>query len=199
MTRRNWVIGITGNIATGKTSVVKMLEDLGAEAIDADQLVHQMMGPGSTLGEPLRQAFGPGVVNPDGSINRPELGRIVFSDPDKLAGLEEIVHPIVVERMIGAIHEPGPPVLVLDAIKLFEAGIADHCDVVWVVDADRETRIDRVVARNRVDRQEAERRLNAQPPQSEKLERADIVIDNGGTLEETRRQVVAAWTALTGR
>jgi dephospho-CoA kinase len=112
--------------------------------------------------------------------------------------LERIVHPFVVERMVGAIHEPGPDVLVLDAIKLFEAGIADHCDVIWVVDADRETRIKRVMARNQVDRAEAERRLDAQPPQEEKLAKADVVIDNGGTLAATEAQVRAALQALVG-
>ncbi|HLT20645.1 MAG TPA: dephospho-CoA kinase, partial [Thermomicrobiales bacterium] len=120
---------------------------------------------GLITSSPIAAAFGDEVINPDGSINRPALGQVVFSDPAKLEQLEQIVHPYVVERMISAIEEPGPDVLVLDAIKLFEAGIADHCDVVWVVDADRETRIRRVMERNKVDRAEAERRLDAQPPQ----------------------------------
>src|SRR5690606_35620875 len=137
-------------------------------------------------------------INPDGSINRPALGQVVFSEPAKLEQLEQIVHPFVVKRMISAIAAPGPDVLVLDAIKLFEAGIADHCDAVWVVDADRETRIRRVMERNKVDRAEAERRLDAQPPQEEKLARADVVIDNGGSLAETEAQVRAAWERLAG-
>lgn len=198
MSRRRHVIGVTGNIATGKSTVLKMLAELGAETIDADQLVHQMMGPDSILAEPIAAAFGDEVINPDGSINRPALGQVVFSDPAKLEQLEQIVHPFVVKRMISAIAEPGPDVLVLDAIKLFEAGIADHCDVVWVVDADRETRIRRVMERNKVDRAEAERRLDAQPPQEEKLARADVVIDNGGSLAETEAQVRAAWEQLVG-
>jgi dephospho-CoA kinase len=175
-----------------------MLAELGAETIDADALVHAMMGPGSVLAAPLGDAFGAEIVRADGSIDRPELGRIVFSDPAKLAGLERLIHPFVVDRMVGAIEEPGRDVLVLDAIKLFEAGIADHCDVVWVVDADRETRIQRVMSRNGVDRAEAERRLDAQPPQEDKLARADLIIDNGGTLAETEAQVRAAWRALVG-
>ncbi len=196
MTRRRHVIGITGNIATGKSTVLKMLRDLGAETIDADGLVHEMMGPNSVLASSLAGAFGDCVVRDDGSINRPELGRIVFSDPEKLAELERQIHPHVVRRMVGAIEEPGPDVLVLDAIKLFEAGIADHCDVVWVVDADRETRIERVMQRNGVERSEAARRLDAQPPQEEKLARADLIIDNGGSLAATEAQVRAAWGAL---
>jgi dephospho-CoA kinase len=132
-------------------------------------------------------------VNPDRSINRPALGRIVFSDPAALEDLEHLIHPAVVKHMRMAAERPEPPVLVLDAIKLFEAGIADTCDSVWVVDADRETQIERIIERNAVDRTEAERRIDAQPPQSEKVARADVVIDNAGSLEETKRQVREAW------
>ena len=193
MTRRRLVIGVTGNIATGKSTVLEMLANLGAETIDADQLVHQMMGPDSELAEPLGQEFGREVVNDDGSINRPALGGIVFSDAAKLERLEVLIHPHVVAAMVGAIHEPGPDVLVLDAIKLFEAGIADHCDEVWVVDADLEARIDRLMARNQIDREEALRRIDAQPPQAEKVARADRVIDNGGPLAATQAQIDRAW------
>jgi dephospho-CoA kinase len=197
MTRRH-VIGLTGNIATGKSTVLRMLAELGAETIDGDVLVHEMMGPGSTLGPALAATFGPEVVNKDGSIDRQALGKIVFTSPERFEELERLIHPAVVERMIAAIDAPGPAVLVLDAIKLFEAGIADHCDVIWVVDADRETRIERVMGRNNLDRDEAARRVDAQPPQEDKLARADIVIDNGGTLEATREQVDRAWHELTG-
>ena len=193
MTRRKLVIGITGNIATGKSTVLQMLADLGAETIDADQLVHQMMGPDSELAATLCHEFGPDVVNEDRSINRPALGQIAFADASKLERLEQLIHPHVVSAMIGAIHEPGPDVLVLDAIKLFEAGIADHCDEVWVVDADLDARIDRLIDRNRIDREEALKRINAQPPQSEKIARADRVIDNGGSIEATLSQVADAW------
>ena len=197
MTRREHVIGVTGNIATGKTAVVEMLAALGADTIDADALVHAMMGPNSVLANALAEEFGAEIINRDRSINRPALGGIVFSAPEKLQRLEELIHPHVVGRMVAAIHEPGEAVLVLDAIKLFEAGIADHCDEVWVVDAGLDTRVNRLMQRNGVDAQEALRRINAQPPQSEKLARADRVIDNSGTLDETRRQVEAFWRELT--
>jgi dephospho-CoA kinase len=176
-----------------------MLAELGAEVIDADKLVHAMQGPGSPLAAPLSSAFGSQLVNPDGSINRPALGQIVFSDPAKLEELEHLIHPMVVERMLLATEEPGADVLVLDAIKLFEAGIADFCDEIWVTDADRKTQVARIMSRNHVDRTEAERRIDAQPPQSEKLARADVVIDNAGPLDATRAQVLAAWESLTGR
>lgn len=195
--RRKHVIGLTGNIATGKTTVVEMLVALGAEAIDGDRIVHDLMGPGSPLADDIRARFGDETVNPDGSINRPALGAIVFSDPAKLRELEALTWPPVLKRKREAIHQPGPDVLVLDAIKLFESGMAEDCDEVWVVTAPRERQIERIVARNKVDRAEAERRIDAQPPQEEKVARADVVIDNGGSLEATRQQVLAAWQRLT--
>jgi len=195
--RRKHVIGVTGNIACGKSAVLEMLAELGAETIDGDALVHQLMGPGSPLAEQIRDRFGEAVVSDDGSIVRPELGKIVFSDPQALDDLEAIVHPPVIAAKRAAMYQPGPDVLVLDAIKLFEAGLAAECDEVWVVDCTREKQIERVMARNRVDRQEAERRIDVQAPQADKVARADLVIDNNGGLETTRAQVVAAWSRLT--
>lgn len=195
--RRKHVIGLTGNIACGKSTVVAMLTELGAEAIDGDQVAHQNMGPGSPLGPALVEAFGKDVLNPDGSVNRRALGAIVFSDPAKLAQLEAIAWPPVIATMRAAMAREEPPVLVLDAIKLIEAGIAAECDELWVVTCPREQQIARIMARNGVDRAEAERRIDAQPPQEEKIARADVVIHNDGTLEELREQVLAAWTRLT--
>lgn len=195
--RRKHVIGLTGNIATGKSTVVRILEELGAEAIDGDRVVHEMMGPNSPLATEIRDAFGDETVNPDGSINRPALGSIVFSDPARLRQLEELTHPRVVALKRAAITAPGPDVLILDAIKLFEAGIAADCDEVWVVTAPRETQIARIMARNKVDRAEAERRIDAQPPQEEKAARADVVFTNDGSPDDLRRQVLAAWDRLT--
>lgn len=199
MKRREHVIGLTGNIATGKSAVVKMLEELGAETMDGDAMVHQLMGPDSPLADAIRKRFGDGVIADDGSIIRPELGKIVFSDPEALADLEAIVHPPVVEAKRARIYEPGPDVLVLDAIKLFEAGLAAECDENWVVDCTREAQIERLMARNKIDLNEAVRRIDVQAPQAEKVAKADLVIDNNGTLEETREQVLRAWERLTGQ
>ncbi len=197
MRQRKHVIGLTGNIATGKSTVVRMLQELGAEAIDGDALVHGLMGPGSPLADQVREEFGPQTINADGSINRPELGKVVFSDPEKLKALESITWPPVLAAKRKAIETPGPDVLILDAIKLWESGMADDCDEVWVVSADREQQIDRIVWRNSVNRSEAERRIDAQPPQSEKIAKGDVVIDNSGTLDETREQVLREWQRLT--
>ncbi len=198
MTRRKHVIGLTGNIATGKSAVVQMLQELGAETMDGDAMVHQLMGPDSPLGDAIRERFGDSVIAEDGSIIRPELGKIVFSDPEALTDLEAIVHPPVVDAKRARIYEPGPDVLVLDAIKLFEAGLAADCDENWVVDCTRENQIERLMARNKIDLDEAIRRIDVQAPQAEKVAKADLVIDNNGTLEETREQVLRAWKRLTG-
>jgi dephospho-CoA kinase len=195
--RRKHVIGLTGNIACGKSTVVAMLTELGAEAIDGDQAAHTNMGPNSPLGPALVAEFGEGVLNPDGSVNRPALGAIVFSDPARLACLEEIAWPPVLATMRAAMAREEPPVLVLDAIKLIEAGIAAECDELWVVACPREQQIARIIARNNVDRAEAERRIDAQPPQWEKIAVADVVIHNDGTLNELASQVVVAWERLT--
>lgn len=196
--RRKHVLGLTGNIACGKSTVISMLEELGAEALDGDAIAHSLMGPNSPLAEEISTAFGPQTVRADGSIDRPEVGKVVFSDPAKLLELEAIVWPPVLARKREAIYQPGPDVLVLDAIKLFESGMADDCDAVWVVTATREQQIARIMGRNKVDRAEAERRIDAQPPQEEKVARADVVIDNSGSLDDTRAQVQAAWDRLTG-
>jgi dephospho-CoA kinase len=195
--RRKHVIGLTGNIATGKSTVVRLLQELGAEALDGDAIAHQLMGPGSPLAGEIRASFGQQAVNPDDSINRPELGRVVFSDPAMLQRLEDIVWPPVLAKKRAAIHQPGPDVLILDAIKLFESGMADDCDEIWVVTSPRETQIERIISRNNVDRAEAERRIDAQPPQEEKVARADFVIDNSGALDDLERQVREAWERLT--
>lgn len=194
--RRKHVIGLTGNIACGKSAIVAMLTALGAEAIDGDKVAHTNMGPGSPLGPALTAAFGPDVLNPDGSVNRPALGAIVFSDPAKLAQLEALAWPPVIATMDAAIARAEPPVLVLDAIKLIEAGIAAKCDELWVVACPREQQIARIIARNNVDRAEAERRIDAQPPQEEKVAVADVVFVNDGTLEELRAQVEHEWARL---
>ena len=195
--RRKHVLGLTGNIACGKSTVLRMLEELGDEALDGDSISHSLMGPNSPLADEISAAFGPQTVRADGSIDRPEVGKVVFSDPTKLLELEAIVWPPVLARKREAIYQSGPDVLVLDAIKLFESGMAEDCDAVWVVTATREQQIARIMDRNKVDRAEAERRIDAQPPQEEKVARADVVIDNSGTLDETRAQVQAAWDRLT--
>ncbi|MCM8747839.1 dephospho-CoA kinase [Thermomicrobiaceae bacterium CFH 74404] len=193
---RPYVIGLTGNIACGKSLVLRALAELGAETIDADQVAREVMSRGSPVLEDVVLAFGPEVMNPDGSLDRRALARIVFSDPEQLARLESIVHPPVVELIRRRVAESRSPVVVIDAIKLFEAGLAGDCDEVWVVTCKPEQQLARLMARDRIGEDEALLRIRAQPPQEEKVRRADRVIDNSGAIEETIAQVRAAWEAL---
>ena len=196
MSRRPYVIGVTGNIACGKSLVLDTLAKLGAETIDADRVAHEVMAPGTPTAERVIAAFGEEIRGPDGGINRRALGAIVFSDPDKLALLDSLAHPPTVAAIRERVAASTAAVVAIDAIKLFEAGVAEDCDEVWVVTCTPEQQVERLMRRNGFDREEALRRIQAQPPQEEKVRRADRVIDNSGTVEDTVAQVKAAWDAL---
>jgi dephospho-CoA kinase len=137
--------------------------------------------------------FGPGIVAEGGELDRRALGQLVFANARKLRRLEEIVHPIVRKEIDRAIAEAEEPVVVLDAIKLFEAGWADKCDEVWVVTCPREAQIARLMKKRGFSREDAEMRVDAQSPQAEKAERAAVVIENSGSPADLRAQVAAAW------
>lgn len=190
---RPYLIGVTGNIACGKSSVMRELEKLGATIIDGDLVYRDLTGPGSELVKRLAAEFGDDVANPDGSLNRPALGKIVFSDPEALARLDHLTHPVILEEVFRRIASATTPVVATDGIKLIESGLGDQCDEVWVVTCDPDCQRARLMERNGIDRAEADRRIAAQPPVQEKLARADVVIVNDGTLEDLRAQVLAAW------
>lgn len=196
MNRRPYVIGVTGNIACGKSLVLDTLAKLGAETIDADRVAHEVMAPGTPTAERVIAAFGEEIRGPDGGINRRALGAIVFRDPDKLALLDSLAHPPTVAAIRERVAASTAAVVAIDAIKLFEAGVAEDCDEVWVVTCTPEQQVERLMRRNGFDREEALRRIQAQPPQEEKVRRGDRVIDNSGTVENTVAQVKAAWDAL---
>jgi dephospho-CoA kinase len=194
---RPYVIGLTGNIATGKSLVGYMLAERGAEHIDADRLAHQVMARGTEAWGQIVRAFGPQILRPDGEIDRARLGAIVFADEDALARLEQIVHPPVIARTEERIRHSTAPVVVVEAIKLIESGmVARLCDALWVVVAPRAVQIERLTAHRGASREDAVARVDAQPPQSAKVAEADVVIDNGGSIEDTRRQVARAWDAI---
>ena len=190
---RKLLIGLTGNIATGKSTVARMLADLGATVIDADGVAHEVMRAGTSVHAAVVEAFGPQIVGPDGEIDRAQLGAIVFADPEALARLEQIVHPAVTEEVACRIAEAPTPVVVVEAIKLIEAGMAEACDSLWVTTCPPELQVERLMADRGLSREAAELRVRAQPPQEEKVARADVVIDTSGTLDQTRAQVKAAW------
>ncbi|MEN8098319.1 MAG: dephospho-CoA kinase [Chloroflexota bacterium] len=193
------VIGLTGNIATGKSTVLGMLEELGAEIIDADRLVHQLIRQDIEIQQSILNEFGDQVLSSDGSIDRKALGSIVFDNPLKLQVLEDIIHPAVgreVERVITATEADG---LIIEAIKLLESELVNRCDYIWVTDCPEDVQLGRLVSERAMTPDEALTRIRVQPLQSIKLSRADIIIDTGGSLEWTRDQVDLAWAqCITG-
>lgn len=198
-----YVIGLTGNIATGKSEVLRILRDLGAYVVDADQRVHRLLRRGTPVYRKVVATFGTEILDEAQEIDRRRLGARVFADPDALARLERIVHPAViaeVERELRQVARRGQHrVAVVEAIKLLESGLADTlCDEVWVVHAEPEQQIARLMATRGLTEEEARQRLAAQPPQEAKEARADWVVDNSGSLEATRRQIEAAWARVLG-
>jgi dephospho-CoA kinase len=186
--RRPLTIGLTGNIATGKSTVARMLAELGAETIDADKPAHAA----------IVETFGAEVLAPGGGIDRERLGAIVFADAATLARLEAIIHPATIEAISRRVAASPTEVIVVEAIKLIEAGMAEGCDSVWVTTCRPEQQIARLMKTRDLSRAEAEQRVRVQPPQEVKLARADVVIDTSGTIAQTRERVQAAWERLVG-
>ncbi len=194
---RKVLIGLTGNIATGKSAVLGMLRDLGAATIDADAVAHRLLEKGTPVWREVVERFGPDILRPDGHVDRVRLGAIVFADPQALQQLEAIVHPAVTARIAELVRRAAERVVVIEAIKLIEAGMDRDCHALWVVTCPREQQIERLMAQRGLSYDEAVLRIEAQPPQEEKIALADVVIDNSGTLEGTRRQVERAWRRLS--
>ncbi|WJW68388.1 dephospho-CoA kinase [Candidatus Chlorohelix allophototropha] len=195
-----YLIGITGNIACGKSAVLEMLRRCGTHNVDADTAVHRIMVPGGSAYAPIVAHFGKAILQEDSPnpapIDRRKLGAIVFANPQALRELEQITHPLVRIEILRQIAEATSHIIVIDAIKLLESGLADGCDTLWAVTCAPEIQLERLMRRNNFSEEEARLRINAQPPQSEKIARAAIVIDNSGTLEETERQVAEAWRKI---
>lgn len=199
-----YLIGLTGNIACGKSTVLALLEEHGAMVIDADQITHALQQPGQPVYQEIVAAFGSAILTaPDGPIDRRRLGAIVFTDAARLRQLEQIVHPAVratitawLQQQAAAVPPGARRVAVIDAIKLLEAGWKQVCDAIWVVTCPPDQQEARLVATRAMTPEEARMRIAAQPPQADKVAQADLVIDNGGTLEQTRAQVEAAWTRI---
>jgi dephospho-CoA kinase len=191
-----YIIGLTGNIACGKSTVLAVLRSLGAATLDADLLVHEMYEPGDPVYYAVIDAFGSDIIGQDAVIDRRALGRKVFGDPAALARLEAITHPAVIERIWAWAGRQTAPVVVVDAVKLIEAGIADDCNAIWVVTCPPDEERRRLLTRPGMTEAEADRRLAAQEPEAAKVARADVVIANGGSMDQTRVQIERAWAAL---
>ena len=188
-----YVIGLTGNIATGKSVVRKMLEHLGAYGIDADALAHRAIAQGAPGYQPLVNTFGKWILAPDGQIDRAKLGRVVFSDPEAMGQLEAIVHPLVVQAVDILIRRSAQHVVALEAIKLIESGLANKCDALWLTYAPFEFQLTRLMKKRGMTEVAARQRINAQTPQEKKFALAGIVIRNESSFEDTWQQVYTAW------
>ena len=188
-----YVIGLTGNICAGKSEVCALLVELGAYHVDADVVAHDTLVRGRPEFARVVSEFGDSVLNLDGDIDRGRLGEIVFSDAPSLARLEAILHPVIEREIDRRISHADQRVIVLEAIKLLESGLVDDCNAIWVVAAATEERLRRLIARNGLDREPAQQRVDMQATEQEKMEHADVLIDNNSSLHETRAQVRRAW------
>lgn len=195
------ILGITGNIACGKTVVGQMLIELGVEKyIDADALVHQLYLSGQPIARAVAEAFGPGVMAADDSVDRQALGALVFRDAEAMRRLEAIVHPAVgraIFEQLASVSDNG--IVVIDAVKLLEGGSGALCQSKWLITCPEEQEIARLIARSGLSADEARARIQAQPSVERRLPLVDEVIDNGGSLAETRCQVEAAFARFCQR
>ncbi len=193
------VAGLTGGIAAGKSTVAAMFRELGCPLMDADQLSRDIMEDPRVLAQVV-DAFGEGVLGDGGLLDRKALGSIVFSDAVARRQLEAITHPAIAtaaRRGFEDLRQQGHSLVMYEAALLVETGRHGEMDLLLVVVADEETRIQRLMRRSELDREEAVARLRAQLPQEEKAALAHHVIDNSGTLEQTRAQVVSAWQEIS--
>ena len=185
------VLGLTGGIGSGKSMVLSMFANLGAEVIDADHLAREVVEPGQPALEEIATAFGRDMLMPDGRLDRGKLARIIFADPVARARLNAITHPRIRERMATemALRGSRPGLLIIDIPLLYENDRSDTVESVIVVWVDAKTQLRRLTERDGLTPDEARQRIAAQMPLDEKRARADLVVDNSGSRENTRRQV----------
>ncbi|MEX1019760.1 MAG: dephospho-CoA kinase [Litorilinea sp.] len=191
------IIGLTGNIATGKSTVLDYAAAKGAYVIDADKVAHRAMAPDGPAYRAIVDVFGREILHEDDTINRRALGKIVFADAEKLGQLEQIVHPVVFEMTRREIDGASTSVVMLEAVKLLEAGLlVTLCDEVWVVASTPENQIQRLRDNRGMDEADARTRMRMQSPQAAKINQADRVIYNDGSLADLTAQLDRVWAGL---
>lgn len=190
------VVGLTGNIATGKSSVLRMAAENGALTLDADKIVHEILEHDPSVQAAIAVAFGSQVRKPDGRIDRAALAAIVFSDTAALRDLEMMLHPAVRTEIIQRVNESRARVVFIEAIKLLEGPLVNDCNAVWVTACSPVRQLERLMICRGMDDQTAAMRVNAQPPAAEKVARANVVINTDGDMADTRLQFEAAWAQL---
>ncbi|WP_130796657.1 dephospho-CoA kinase [Streptomyces otsuchiensis] len=193
-------VGLTGGIGAGKSTVVRLLAEHGAVVIDADVVAREVVAPGTSGLAAVVAEFGPAVTRPDGALDRERLGSVVFADPERLAALNAIVHPLVAERSALLQAEAAPDAIVVHDVPLLtENALGDRYDLVVVVDAPPALQLDRLVRQRGMREEDARARMAAQADREQRLAIADLVVENDGTPEELRPRVDALWGRLTER
>ncbi|MGY1452967.1 dephospho-CoA kinase [Streptomyces sp. SS8] len=193
-------VGLTGGIGAGKSEVSRLLDSYGAVIVDADRIAREVVEPGTEGLAAVVAEFGEEVLAPDGTLDRPKLGSIVFGDPGRLKALNAIVHPLVGARSAELQRAAGEDAVVVHDVPLLtENGLAPLYDLVVVVDASPDTQLDRLVRLRGMDEEDARGRMAAQATREQRLAVADIVIDNDGPLEKLEPQVAEVWRRLRER
>lgn len=193
------IIGLTGSIASGKSTVANMLSEMGFPIIDADLVARVVVEKGTATIETIKEVFGTQVIHEDGTLNREELGALIFSDPSKRKQLNDIMHPAIREEMLvqrQQLVQQGHPVIIMDIPLLFESRLQSFVDKILVVTVTEQKQLERLMARNGFTHEEARLRIQSQLPLSVKEEGADAVIYNNETIEETKQQlqkILAIW------
>jgi len=187
------IIGLTGNIATGKSTVSEMLAQRGAFTIDADKLVHQLLDADPAVRSEVVARFGPDIQDTSGAIDRVRLGAVVFSNLAGMCDLEEILHARVQLQVDELLAHCDRSAVVIEAIKLLESELRQRCQAIWVTTCREEQQLQRLMNGRKMTRAQALARIRSQAPQAEKLAQADVVIDTSGTMDYTEKQVERAW------
>ncbi len=190
------VIGLTGNIATGKSAVMRLAAERGALTIDADKVVRELLNEDAAIQEAVEAAFGPEVRLADGRIDRAALGQIVFNDPAALRQLEGLLHPQTRAEIGRRVAASSASVTIVEAIKLLEGPLVNMCDQIWVTTCSPETQMARLRVCRGLDEETAAARIKAQSPQADKIVRADVVINTDGLMADTEAQFAEAWARL---
>ncbi len=190
------IIGLTGNIATGKSAVLRFAAERGAHVIDADKKVHELLNTNSDIQSKIAAAFGEDIRDADGAINRAVLGRKVFGQDDEMEKLEAILHPAVRATIEQEVDASTAAVVVIEAIKLLEGPLSELCTAVWVTHCGKFRQLQRLIVARGMNEDEAFDRIMKQNPQADKVAKANLVIDTSGTLADTLKQVAAAWETI---
>ena len=190
------IVGLTGNIATGKSAVMRLAKTYGALTIDADKIVHELMDNDATMQAAIAVAFGEDVRREDGRINRAKLGQIAFADPTAMQDLEAMVHPAVGKEVDAQILGSKQTIIFIEAIKLLEGNLRDICHQIWVTRCSPQRQLERLRVCRGMETEVAAVRIKAQPPQEEKVAQSDMLIDTNGLMKDTEAQFSIAWKRL---